>query len=1520
MPCSKLFESSRTDDPPSPSGIFVPPTGVSMQEKDDISADSIGFASASASARSSVSGPATAFPPAAPVDHPSSAASSTRAPGAFDPGLPNPALASTDEPAASPRPLAAVLETASSSSPFRSSSSHLASHLEHSRHHSAGLSAAPWHTDSNSPDHISSPSPAHPITALPSHRSYPSLNEALAASLSSADSGKRQSRKVKDDQAMGSTPVKKARTGASPPRRLEMLSDAMFPLSTKAAALQVNREDAVSPLFFSHAPARHFNRPQSVPVSDVASAILAHARNDDADPITTLKLPRASVSSTNAALSGSTPSSMDMSAPSLSPDVRSLPPSLQMLQGVGVLELLEHDDRPTFLVDLANPVNTQRPGLPIVYYNASLRASESLHGHLSPDQEDPNTPDPMDDFNNFKSWVLTNGVVDSLDTPSSTYEYRGVTWLCTTLRRRFRFISGNATYQTTRQASPNVMMEEEEEEAPGQDGSGDCLSTPATPAADIPEPQDYFGTATAKDTIEPMDTTEITPATGTIEPIYDINRRHPDDFTNQVLQSQPVRSTFDWTRIPYSDNLPEHIKLAKSVDWASTPLGPMSEWSYSLRAMANLVMGSPNPAAMYWGREYVSIYNAAYVALAGSKHPSLMGKRYADAWFEINEDFAPILKAAWDSGQATMKNDDQLFINRHGFLEETFFSWSIIPLLGEEGEVVGLFNPSFENTRRRINERRMLTLREIGERTASAASISEFWPQVRLGLAFNEYDLPFSMIYSVKDDAESEVSSLQSGSLPHSPQLILEGSPGVPEGHIAAPPTLDLRTSEEGFAPYVRQSLARGGTPVVLSEEDGTLPKHLIEGFEWRGFGDPCRTIVVFPVVPTTTGEAVTGFIVLGVNPRRPYDDDYKLFIHLLSRQLATSMASVLLFEEEIRRGQRAAHLAALDRQELSEQLWQRTQEAEELETKFTRMAEFAPVGMFIADPSGHINYCNDMWWQISRHSRAEQIGTAWMDSVRIEDKPGLMTAWTKLLEQKMTISVEFRFNCSQLCGDHTVDTWVLMSAFPEKDADGNLTSIFGCITDISSQKWAENVQSQRREEAVELKRQQENFIDITSHEMRNPLSAILQCVDQIANSIASFTAHSDRTEVDALLESCLDAANTINLCASHQKRIVDDILTLSKLDSNLLSVTPVDEQPIKVVHRTLKMFESELLAHDIDFEFRVDNSFETYGVTWAKLDPSRLRQVLINLLTNAIKFTQGREKRAITVSMCATKDISEITSQGTFYFERNDIQRTVGMDIDNEEEWGTGERFNIHCSVEDTGAGLGDEEMKVLFQRFQQASPRTHVQYGGSGLGLFISRILTEMQGGQIGVSSQKDAGSKFSFYVQSRKCLNPPSQYEHITPFKLERKIQSPPNNSGQPASCPTSRSQSDAGRSPLFDVLIVEDNIVNQKVLQRQLRNYGNNTFVANHGKEALQTLAKSRFWAGQEKEGLDINVILMDLEMPVMDGMTCARKIRELEKEGTIIKHIPIIAVTAYARPEQIENAKAAGIVSLGPTSL
>lgn len=323
---------------------------------------------------------------------------------------------------------------------------------------------------------------------------------------------------------------------------------------------------------------------------------------------------------------------------------------------------------------------------------------------------------------------------------------------------------------------------------------------------------------------------------------------------------------------------------------------------------------------------------------------------------------------------------------------------------------------------------------------------------------------------------------------------------------------------------------------------------------------------------------------------RRPYDDDYALFVQLLSRQLATSLASVVLFEEEIRRGQRAAKLAALDRIELSEQLAARTQEAIESETKFTRMAEFAPVGMFIANSGGKITFANDTWYDISRVPKNSSMADTWMNSVNPDDQELVKRLWNDLVVETKAVSHEFRFRAAwEDRNGNRGDTWVLFSGYPEKHEDGRLKSIFGSITNISQQKWAEGIQTRKMEEAVELKRQQENFIDITSHEMRNPLSAILQCSDEIISTLTDAKQAGAKTLPETLLTSCLDAAQIINLCSHHQKRIVDDILTLSKLDSKLLLVTPVDAQPLTVVQRALKMHEGELQASDIQLRFVVD-------------------------------------------------------------------------------------------------------------------------------------------------------------------------------------------------------------------------------------------------------------------------------------------------------------------------------------------
>ena len=232
------------------------------------------------------------------------------------------------------------------------------------------------------------------------------------------------------------------------------------------------------------------------------------------------------------------------------------------------------------------------------------------------------------------------------------------------------------------------------------------------------------------------------------------------------------------------------------------------------------------------------------------------------------------------------------------------------------------------------------------------------------------------------------------------------------------------------------------------------------------------------------------------------------------------------------------------------------------------------------------------------------------------------------MLEDLVPISVQFRFKHPwRDRNGNTGDTWMLANAHPEKDHDGKLKSVFGSVTDILSQKFVEDLQTRRLVEAMELKRQQENFIDTPSHEIRNRLSAILQCADEISTTLVELRTTETLSEMQAaLVDSNIDAAKPVTLCAQHQKRIVDDVLTLSKLDSAMLLVTPVDVEPATVVKRVLKMFEGELQNADIVLEFRIHDSFHSLCIDWVRLDPSRLLQVLINLTTNVRKGFQPAE------------------------------------------------------------------------------------------------------------------------------------------------------------------------------------------------------------------------------------------------------------------------------------------------------
>ncbi|KAH7071058.1 hypothetical protein FB567DRAFT_214123 [Paraphoma chrysanthemicola] len=635
--------------------------------------------------------------------------------------------------------------------------------------------------------------------------------------------------------------------------------------------------------------------------------------------------------------------------------------------------------------------------------------------------------------------------------------------------------------------------------------------------------------------------------------------------------------------------------------------------------------------------------------------------------------------------------------------------------------------------------------------------------------------------------------------------------------------------------------------------------------------------------------------------------------------------------------------------QEVAQAQVEALEQARLSELKFANFAQLSPTAIYIFVPETGMQYVNDQFFELTGRSRAAIEQFEWTSLVAAEDAERVEEEWKALLKGKKTDGVQFRLKKTWINQDgHRSNIWVQSTSSPQLDKDGQVISIMGTLFDISQFKWAESVQLRRVEEALEAKRQQENFIDMTSHELRNPLSAVLQCAESVIANLEHLTwqlstnspAKEDFEKVREELDASIDALHTIVSCSMHQKRVIDDVLTLSKLDSKLIVITPIKVQPEAIVLDALKMFEVECRKMEIQLDFAQDDTFA--GFEWVMLDPSRLLQVLINLITNAIKFTKDRPERRISVKLGGSWERPPQMWQAVSFKTEEKSQD----DILDKPDWGHGKKAYIWIQVTDTGCGMTEAEQKRLFSRFTQATPKTHVRYGGSGLGLFISKALTNLQGGLIGVSSQVKKGSTFTFFVSTR-LVDPPDAAA-----------------SGRQATMrPSSRrtiSSEDAMKAVKLHVLIVEDNLVNQKVLKKQLQKLGWKVSVAGDGTEAIEWLKRSMYWQGPRDKGSSLeqeshgdfeycqeplDLILMDIEMPQMDGLTCTRLIRGYEDEGLIRRptfpplqrastlncpsstsdtldstegsqrqkmRLPILAVSANARMEQIKQALAAGM--------
>lgn len=1102
-------------------------------------------------------------------------------------------------------------------------------------------------------------------------------------------------------------------------------------------------------------------------------------------------------------------------------------------------EYFRQDQRPIFVVDLKSPNRK------IVFRNAALTVDY--------DYEEVVWSDLQERFALFAAWARSPNV------GGESIVFKGVTWSATILRKRWKVVTGCQPPKPGKAKRPALNV------------NGRSLSQQQELA-----------------------------------------------FAEHLLVKEARSRSHDWTSVEEPVRTTPHIAFMRQWDWASTPLGPLESWSSPLKTMANLILTDPQPAVMFWGPKMVSLYNEPYKAILNLKHPRAMGEPYLRTWSELYKDpeTAQFLDDIWtrgrEHGEATQLEQTTFFLSDGtGDMYERVFNITLYPIVGESGEVVAFYEPCREVTAEVINGRRTTVLRRIGELAAGEERVENFFQSVQNAFAENLNDIPFALLYSINHSDGQKWPDLAEGTFADiiaSGRLRLTGDVGLAHEDVSLLPIAhsllcESKDIQDGF-----QRLRETAQPVVVDiQHDEILVAALRDdtGSEEepaRGYGDDPRRIAMLPIRPAGLSEGLFGVLMIGLNPRLKYDDDYSIWLKTLSRSISSSLAAVLLITKQQRivkeaRGEAAD--AKLDQERISAAI------------------EISSVGVFIMTPEGEMEYVNKAWREITAYGDGPFVGQSWITVVHPDDLLQMHKIWSDALEFEITSTEEIRLSApwhskdpdtgEEIVGETWVKSGVHVKTF------GGKKLVMGSITDISSAKWAEKEQTKMKDEAIERKRQQENFIDMTSHEMRNPLSAVFQCADAIASALTTIQSQQPRLSQDSNtkigrlanqpppedpITSCIELAKTITLCAQHQKRIVDDVLVLSKVDANLIEICPIEVQPRVLVDNVQKMFTAELNAIDAEMDIKIEPSIDELNIDWLMIDSGRLFQILINLCTNAIKFTTEASERRITISLGASKELPNTSTCWVNYL--SDPHESKLHDPTSNPESGDGEAIYLHLSVKDTGKGMNDDEMKVLFQRFQQASPRTHTQYGGSGLGLYIARLLSRLQGGEIGVTSSPGKGSTFAFFIRARRCEAPASAMKDGT----------------IPDVALTEDGEVKPPISPHdLSILIVEDNLVNQRVLAKQLRNIGFTVYTANHGQEAVDFLHMSSRWCDSpldEAEQLDVDLILMDVEMPIMNGIDATRQIRAYERDGKMKDHVPIIAITGNARREQVEETIEAGM--------
>ena len=876
----------------------------------------------------------------------------------------------------------------------------------------------------------------------------------------------------------------------------------------------------------------------------------------------------------------------------------------------------------------------------------------------------------------------------------------------------------------------------------------------------------------------------------------------------------------------------EMSRKVREFDWASTPLGPIDSWSGATRVAVDMTMSSRLPICLFLGPDLVAIFNDAYVPLIGQKKNSLgepYRVTYAEAWDSVGQ---VALKAL--AGEAAFFEDYPIDLDRYGKLETGYFTFSYSPLFDENGEIFGIIDSVVETTAKVLAERAAkLEHERFAELFEQAPTFMTMLrgPEHRFEYANPQYmRLVAGRDIQGRTVADSLPETVSQGFVALLDKVYATGEPFTATGakiNLLNPESGEL---EERFLDFVYQPIRNAAGAIdgifvegadvtdrvrseALRKESERRLRFLTDLDEAaRGLNDPWAIMEVsthllgkhlqvsrcayadmeqdedhFTIRADYCADGVAstaGYYSLDLFGAMAVRD-LKAGRTLVLRDIASELEAAdgrdmfhaiginaVITCPQITGGRLRALMAvhqvgAYDWsaeeirlvEAVVQRCWahiERIRSEEELrrsEKSFRDMADSINQMIWVTRPDGYHYYYNRRWYEYTGVPLGSTDGEAWNGLFHPDDQERAWSRWRHSLETGQPYEIEYRLRRYD-----GVYRWTLGRAECVRGEDGEIARWYGTCTDIQ-----DLVDARQSAEAANLAKSE--FLANMSHEIRTPMNAVI--------GLSALLAKSPLNPKQA------EFIKTLQMSADSLLALINDLLDIAKIEARTIELENIPFDLTRIVQEVASMMAVSVKQKGLTFTS--DGDYAQPRMFFG--DPTRLRQIVTNLCSNAIKFTQ---EGGIHVSI-----------------------RSHPLD--------NGALETVCISVRDTGIGIAPDKIDKIFDKFVQADSSINRRYGGTGLGLAITRTLVEIMGGKLTVESEPGKGSTFTV------CI----------PLMLAEDMS---DDRGPP--CISPRIEGTTGNSHRPVVLLVEDYEPNILVARNFLEQFGYQVDMATNGLEAIE----------------------------------------------------------------------------------